>query len=609
MEVSMMEEKKNYKDIRKHANQVREKLLKKELLTETECRQLIREIGKLPDVEILPIDETGRLSVEELLIEFNEYAERSKSRLKKFQSLISEGRVPSAEERKEFDEIIEALCQKYSSVCGIAKVELMEDELPTEGSPISAYYDAIKNSKSALLKNQINEIKEMLQRFISVQSPIANLALVLKPFQKNAGSLLDRINNEEITEVSVIKEEAAGPQLFIHAIECEDLNSDEGNEILDSLEEKFDYPSRVTRGLSSKSYFFATTEERDKNSQLEEPYSNVTENIEVQEPEVKTEDKKTSEPVIEEITSSEENTSPEEVEHTYFMRSVEQRGLILDETEYGILSSEISHSETKKTSASVFSNDLRKGNVKAIKNIIQQLKRISIISPELLYLKYHMPANIANSSLGFLQKKGYLRKYKLVPGGEFYCSSPRLDKSLMYKKARKLVGIRPFYAEPMGELIVDKASSAAARVAFLRIYTCSARSHLESKVKQLSLNNVMMTESFLYRAYDSAKPENVEFFAGVFWTNYTECVDFINALEKLVKISNAVDRLVIAGLNKDFALLFLDELRKCQFEILNKAPTYIYVVEEDKFYSVETREEISETLIWPALRQDDKTDS
>ena len=47
--------------------------------------------------------------------------------------------------------------------------------------------------------------KEILQRFISVQSLVANLTSALEPFQKDAKSLLERINNGEVNTIDEIK--------------------------------------------------------------------------------------------------------------------------------------------------------------------------------------------------------------------------------------------------------------------------------------------------------------------------------------------------------------------------------------------------------------------
>ena len=110
-----------------------------------------------------------------------------------------------------------------------------------------------------------------------------------------------------------------------------------------------------------------------------------------------------------------------------------------------------------------------------------------------------MPVDIAEGSLNFLQKKGYLRKYKVIPGGEFYCSSPRLEKALTYKEASKFVEVKQYRSEQFGELVEDKASSALARIAFLVLYTYSSKNYREMEIKHYSLNNVLYTEAFLYR--------------------------------------------------------------------------------------------------------------
>ena len=402
-----------YAGTRQYVAEAREKLLNKELLSERECLRLSKEIEKLPDIEILPIEEDITLNIDELFNEFREYAGRSKNKLEGILAIISEGRIPNSEERKEFDEIIDALCERYNLVCMVAKKELLDEEMPSEGSSINDFYNAIKTSKSAIRKSQINGLKEILQRFISVQSLVANLTSALEPFQKDAKSLLERINNGEVNTIDEITEEVAGPQLFMRALECDDLNTDEGNDMLDCLEENFSYPSRVTRGLTSKSYFIpegvASTASADFENGNDLCHKSKTlkelqqiKNVELTNiPEIKEEVK--HEKVEEESDNKLEN---KEKQKSAFSIAVEEAGVALQEKEFGILSSEISSSETKKLSASVFTNDLRKGNVKALKNIIQQIDKFPMLSAELLRIRYKMSENIAEGSLGFLLKKG-----------------------------------------------------------------------------------------------------------------------------------------------------------------------------------------------------------
>lgn len=599
-----------YESTRDLILKAKEKLSKGILLTEDEAKLLSQEVAELPDEDIIPktTNEGGTsLSIDKLVEEFNDCAKVSSAKLEVILAVISEGKVPNKKECSELDETIKLLRCKYESISQMAVSELLEDEIPEEGSSVTVYYDALKNSKSAALKGKLKEIEKTLERFLSVQSLVAKYTLALEPLQKEAKVLLDRIDSGEISDLDEIAEEASGPELFIKALECDDLNTDEGNDMLDSLIENFSYPLYVTRGLLSKSYFVPehsdeTSEENkdDKILQSEQDKQGkaVKEPSDVSEPEAKPTDV-VEDSKLEEVTSQEE---PEK-EHSEFRKAIEEKEIALDDSGFGILSKEISTAETKKLSASVFSNDMRKGNVKALKSIIQQLNNFMILSPELMKMRFNMPTDVAESNLDFLQRKGYVRKYKIIPGGEFYCSSPRLEKSLTYKDAAKFAGVRQLHADTMGELIEDTSSSAAARVALLKLYTNTALNHIESDIKQSSSNNIVMTEAFTYRTYDSANPDNVEFLVGAFWTKYDEADDFAENLNKLLDESKTIISFVFAAINKDIAKAIMDEIVKMAPDKL-KSNIYLYSAHDEKYYSYETGEEIKAENIWTELAED-----
>lgn len=588
------------------------KLTNSELLTEGEVSTLLEEIGKLPRKEIIPVtisDGESNLNIDELIAEFNSYADESTSKLGKILSIISDGRIPSADLHEELNNVIKNLCNKYEMVKNVAETELCEEEMPEDGSPISVYYNAIKNSKSALINKKIKEIEITLSRFISVQSLIAKYAIALEPLQKEAKALIGRIGDGDISDIEEITEEAAGPELFMKALDCEDLNTDDGNDMLDNLIDNFSYPLYVTRGLLSKSYFISDDSKTEGKS---------TDKITIKQD--------NSKPKDAEQTHKEESTSggKEEVtvdahgeddvdkkedepekEYTDFTKAIEEKKVAFENDKFGLLTAEINSSETKKLSASVFTNDMRKGNVKALKSIIQQLNNFMVLSPELLKLRFNMPVDVAELNLDFLQKKGYIRKYKIIPGGEFYCSSPRLEKSLTYKDAAKFVGVRQLHADTMGELIEDKASSASARMSLLKLYTNTVLNHIGAEIKQSSSNNMVMAESFIFRTYDSSNTDDVEFLVGAFWTNYDEADDFSKELKNLLDESKNINSFVFAAVNKKTAKMILEEIIKLAPNKL-KDNVYLYSADEGKYYSYKDNEEINAENIWKYLKKDEE---
>lgn len=597
-----------YENTRECIIKAKEKLSKGELLTLEETNILLREVGNLPDEEIIPeVTKEGdiNLTIDELVAEFNRCAEISSVKLGEMLSVISEGRIPSKEACEELDDVINKLKSEYGNISRMAKSELEQDEVPEDGSSISVYFDAIKNSKAASFKGKLQEFENILHKFLSVQSLVAKYTIALEPLQKEAKALLDRIDKGDVSDIEEITEESAGPELFMKALECEDLNTDEGNDLLDSLIDDFSYPLYVTRGLLSKSYFVpeksteTVADSEDKptaNESEKEPLDISETTAELQE--IHVVEKKT--PEGENATEEEITVVEQEKEYTEFRKAITEKSIALENENFGILSKEISSAETKKLSASIFSNDMRKGNVKALKSIIKQLNSFMVLSPEIMKIKYSMPLDVAEGSLDFLQKKGYIRKYKIMPGGEFYCSSPRLEKSLTYRDAAKFAGVRQLHEDTSGELIEDTASSASARMSLLKLYTNTVLSYVESDIKQSSSNNMVMTEAFAYRTCDSENIDDVEFLVGAFWTNYEEVDEFATNIQRLLEKSENISSFVFASVNKEIAKSIMDEIIKLAPNKITKN-IYLFSAEDDKYYAYVDGAEVQIEDIWPCL--------
>lgn len=621
-----MAKKTQYDNIKEDVVAIKEKLANKELLSENDCVNLTHQIERLPDVEErIDIKDGGVLNVEAFLAEFNRLAENSKSKLESMLALISEGKVPSTIERQEFDEIIDRLCEKYETVCEFAEKELDDEELPDSNSSFYDYCEALKNSKSAVLKSQLNDVKKQLKRYISVQSLVSKLALALEPFQKDAEALLERINSGEVNSVDEISEEIAGPQLFMQALEYEDLNTDEGTDILDSLEEHYSYPSRITRGLSGKSYFIPDNvdDNEDEQSDEQDLAKEAKDTSAIQQTFEDSGKNDSIDTVTYELTENDEAVS-EEIEHekddndiaeeqkveSVFTLAAKNEGIALEEKDFGLLSCDKSDAESKKLSASVFTGDLRKGNVKALKSIIQMVDKFPYISPELMKKRFNIPENIAEASMEFLLRKGYLRKYKLNPVGDFYCSTMRLDKALTYKEASKFVEIRQHRVEEFGEIIEDRASSAAARVAMLKLYMHDNDGYYENDIKSFSAQNRVFTESFAYMSYDANLKAKCNIIVGAFWTEYSECDLVLEAIKDFAGQGMEVSRIIFAAANVEKGRSIAKIVSDQHINGLDDSAVYIYGADEDVFKSFSTNEEISAEKLWDiAKNQEEENDS
>lgn len=550
-------------------------------------------------------------NIDELFDDFNRFADYSKNKLEEMLTVISEGKVPSDTRREELEDAIKQLCDKYEYVKTVAVSELTEDEIPKEGSAITCFYDAIKNSKSAMIKKKTKELEKVLRQFISVQSVVEKYVNALKPYQTEAKVLLNKIGSGEVVDFDEVLDEASGTELFMKALECEDINSDEGFDMLDSLSDEYSYPKYVIRGLASKSYFMPDSSKEEVAICEDSTHVNdvhheddIAATIEVDKEEILIRKRLDISAVSSEAENTLVATKDDTKEHTAFRVAIEEKDVALEESEYGILSKEISSNETKKLSASVFTNDLRKGNVKILKVIIQQLNSFTLLSPELLKIKYGMPTDIASVNLEFLQKKGYIRKYKTIPGGEFYCSSPRLEKALTYKDAAKFIEVRQLHLDSLGEAIEDTVSGALARASLLKMYTNTLLNHIKSNIKQSSSNNMIMTEAFIFRTYDSLDPDHVEFLVGAFWTDYDEVDFFAKTLTELIEESVNISSFIFAAKNTETAKFLMDEVIKFVPGKIDPKRIFTYSVDEDSYTTYDSGKEITIDKVWDHLKAD-----
>lgn len=131
-----------YEKTREDILKAKAKLTNSELLTEGEVSTLLEEIGKLPDKEIIPVaisEGESNLNIDELISEFNSYADGSTSKLGEMLSIISEGRIPSADLREELNNVIKNLCNKYEMVKNVAETELCKEEMASRLQALRIY--------------------------------------------------------------------------------------------------------------------------------------------------------------------------------------------------------------------------------------------------------------------------------------------------------------------------------------------------------------------------------------------------------------------------------------------------------------------------------------
>ena len=530
--------------------------------------------------------------IEELFQDFDNYAKESKIQLEDMLSVISEGKVPSRENVSLLDLSIANLRVKYESFVQAVSSELAAEELPGDDASVGQYLEALSNSKTLRLRRQIESAKECLQKFIRVRSLVTAYSEALSPIQKQAVDLLDLLNSKKSVEVDELEKTTAGPKVFIEAIECSDKDSDEGMALCDKVAEFF--PGRVYSGVVANKYYIDDTisidEMASNSSDILQPSSEDSEqNVgslvgseESEEPSLTIDEQ---DAVIEGESPAafeEENTN---ISISDFASAMNEAGCFSDATQLGMMDVEKNSSESKKITSKEFRNDMKSGNVAAEKVIIKALDARNNVTVKYLVEVRKVPSEVAISSLSYLLKKGYLRKYSIIPGGEFYCASSRLQTALSYLEASKFAEIKQRSARDWGESIEDNAASVASRVSFANLYVDSfVRLNLHD-AKRYTETISTGTDSFCAKIFDADNKSHCEIIAGAFWANSSECDQFYKSFTEIVSSCEAISAISFAAWNVNGAKTMVDTIISVFGQDNITAPIYLYALSEGKYYS------------------------
>ncbi|MDD7284143.1 MAG: hypothetical protein PUG98_09600 [Clostridium sp.] len=593
-----------------HVSAALDRLNEGKKLTEEECLQVITDLENLRAMENKNEKEQKKveINIEELLKEFNVSADDSKKLLQIMLTLVSEGRVPEEEEMRRLQESIDGLRQKYNTIYSFAMAQVAENEMPKEDMPAIKYVEAVRNSVYVRYKKQLETIRKTLEEFVSVQSWVNNYAMALQPFQEQAEALLSRISKGTEPKADEIEQKAAGPKAFLNALTCDDLDSDEGMALLDLVGEF--YPRRVQNGLAAGKYCLPEKDDKQErkakdieNSLFEEQPVEINESLEyITDPNTgeNEDDDVTTNSGKSEVSSGNSDVEEKVAEElSEFAKKIETSGLLLKQnSNIGLLSKDISTSEDKKTTASVFQNDVRKGNEKAIKVILKEIVNKNNISIRYLSLLKGMSADLASGSLDYLQRKGYLRKYKLSPGGEFYCASPRLIKSLSYRDAAKMIGVNQHTIEKWGQPIEDKASSAACRILYDKLYCDSVQRFMDAGYSSFTESEIILTECFFSRVY-APKMDSIscDIIIGVFWDSVEECDIYLEKVKMMLEDEMPIKCVIFSSYNqkkaKTLATVMLDELG----DLLSSENMYLYSMADNSYYDYFDGNQVDEVNI------------
>lgn len=582
-------------------------------MTEDDCRVVIEDMNILAELSDKKTDEKrdNTMGIDELVQDFYQYADESKQLLQSMLEIISSGKAPERDIVKQLDSSIEGLRSKYNIIKEFADTHISVDEMPADGSSVEEYQSAVINSTALQMRKILDSIKENLQEFIAVRSLVSAYASALKPFQEQAQELFKKLCNKSDIMPEDIENDAAGPRAFLKALSCQDFDSEENIQFLDQITEY--YPTRVQMGLASGKYFIDQDELAKNTSDIAEKESmeELAAAIETEEIITVEDDKKdhnihTFAEIVnapeenkgEENPDSIENTNEDNgedfensktqnkaIEKTEFVNRLKENGAFISENEnFGIFSYEINEkAESKKITSSIFINDMRKGYENAQKKVIKEVDGRNYITSELLVDVREYPQGPILSSLEYLLKKGYLRKYKLTPGGEFYCASPRLMKAFTFKEGCKFAGVKQRSLEDFGENIEDTVSSAAARLVFTKLNAAGIKRYVDKKTPKYNECVTTLTDSFVGRICSGTALSDCELYFGAFWHSDDECDNTFKTICEYIDCCEGIARFTIGGITFGKAKALADSLLSVLEYDFSATDIYLYSLQDDAY--------------------------
>ena len=194
--------------------------------------------------------------VEQMLAEYHSLAINVENNLKSMLSLVTEGRVPSQESISTLNIALDDLSKKYMSIKDIADGIDADQATKIVDGTVFEYAQLIEKCHNLQIKERLAEIEAQMRRFISVKSLVEKYGNALLPFQKEAENLLKELGQISTGDIpETILQVAANQTLFLHAVERDDFDDTEDEELLDSLDDIF--TPVITRGLIRKKYYIS----------------------------------------------------------------------------------------------------------------------------------------------------------------------------------------------------------------------------------------------------------------------------------------------------------------------------------------------------------------
>lgn len=193
--------------------------------------------------------ETGVSPMVDHVLLIDGFSEKSKeliSELERTIKTISEGRAPREETVSGLTASMSELRMAYSEIREKALAIRPEIE---DDAPVSVYGEIFDEYEASLLSAQVDSLVSTLKRFVLVSADDGAYSAAVAPYQAEALEILKVLQSEEVSPESKLEISCDSQEAFIQAISMEDdeLSSDKGEALLDSIESNFS--RKVYRGV------------------------------------------------------------------------------------------------------------------------------------------------------------------------------------------------------------------------------------------------------------------------------------------------------------------------------------------------------------------------
>ena len=411
----------------------------------------------------------GDNKLNELLNSFNIQVDTVKNRLTDMLVKVSDGRVPNTEELQLFHSDIDTLLNEYDQLKGEAESVLSVDELPKEGSRAIDYVEAVNNSRIHRIKNQLKNAESVLKRFLKVRSLITEYENVLLPFKDKAAEVLRVLSEDNIDQ---ILPETVGPEIFLKALETENINSTDGFKILEEINNY--YPIQVQWGLVGKQYYIDEEQGIElKNDDEEVPLTNITENIVdayIEDGDI-SDSEFTTEKETKEVTCEEQSVeiNKQHADSEPRNESTEEEPLVEDQEEMLVATNKV---KSGASSASSFKNEIVKlGKInKEVRDILPLMTNLGVLTKEQIYLigicmdcfeESDRDREKVDSAIEVLANKGYLARFDYDKDGmekEAFCLSTYCYGCLLKNTIYTSGQMRGFWTLSFGDVQIHTSS-------------------------------------------------------------------------------------------------------------------------------------------------------